>query len=263
MLFTEQHTQPTTAFQCQLHSIAHDVLSAHHGRNFQHINWLLSQAEGSMFKQQVGVFDMEERNGQTSIHIRHFGDNHETATSHSINLLVWKGHMRCLPRTNDTKPTAWRDRGEFVDTVSDRKWKLWSEAVGADPEDPAPMEIRACRSCRKLRRYVPIGTTYGYGHLGTGPGGAVTTEKNCWERVNPQSHFQKGDMDHQAQWIMFNRAWRPTSPVALQVKELFNGLEDEFSADQFSELAKRGAQSFVIKEEYIRRSAVRKNTGRG
>ena len=102
----EQHTQPTTAFQRQLRSIARDILSAHRDRNFQHLNWPLSQAEGGMCKQQAGDFDMEERIGQTYIHIRQFGDNRKTVMGHSINLLVWKGHMRFLLPTHDTKPTA-------------------------------------------------------------------------------------------------------------------------------------------------------------
>ena len=108
-------------------------------------------------------------------------------------------------------------------------------------EDPAPMEILACRPCRKLCRYLPVGTTSGNGHLGTVLGGAGTTEeKNWWKRGNPQTHFQKDDVNRHAQWGMYNRAWRSTSPVSLQIKAMFNGLEAAFSVGHVSELAKRG-----------------------
>lgn len=128
----------------KLHSIAHDITSANHDRDFQDLNLFLADAGGTIRQHQVRVFDMEERNGHLHIQIHQFGDDNQMPLDRSINVLVWNGQMRFFPPTADTWPTSWIDWAQFSDGVTNHRWTLWPDVLAVDDEAPQIMNIHPC-----------------------------------------------------------------------------------------------------------------------
>ena len=56
------------------------------------------------------IFDLEWRDDRTTINVHQFGDvDQNVGLGASINLMVWRGHMRFLLPAEDTRDTIWRD----------------------------------------------------------------------------------------------------------------------------------------------------------
>ena len=81
----------------KLYSLARDVMTPRHGRNFQYINLFLSGAETTLSEYVVRIFDSEWQNNQTIIKAHQFGDPGQvTGLETSTNLLVRRGNMWIL-----------------------------------------------------------------------------------------------------------------------------------------------------------------------
>ena len=114
-MFMKVREKPETKDGSKLFPIAHDVMSSHRGRNFQDVNLALSNTEISVDNRDVRILDLESRHNKTMIKVYQFGDMvQQTGLGMSINLLVWRGHMRFLLPPTDTRIANWMDLDAHV-----------------------------------------------------------------------------------------------------------------------------------------------------
>ena len=243
----ESRNTPTTILEGQLHSIAHDILSAHHGRNFQDSNLFLSNDGGDLWRHQVRVFDMEVGNGISHLQIHQFGDENHMPTDKRLNVLVWKCHMRFLYPMAYTRPTDWRDWPQFVDGVTNRAWALWSDLLAVADTTPQVVNVHPCTTCRKLCRYSQSTVRGDNDELEVDALCAGTTEMQRWGRVNPHTQFSVNDTERQAPWTHPDSNWRSTSSIPCHVDKLFDHAKEDFSAQQVAALSQSGDE--IVREQ--------------
>ena len=156
-LFTEHCPWPTTRSNAKLFSLAHDVMTAHHDRSFQDIQFFWSGAEVGIASRAVHVFDVETHGEITRINVRQFGagDSSNGGLDRVINLLVWRGHMRFMLPSTETRPTCWRDLSHQVGEIALHDWMPWNAFAHSDCGREGDIVLHPCRTCSKLCRYVP------------------------------------------------------------------------------------------------------------
>ena len=85
------------------------------------------------------------------------GPEQQTGMEMRIDLLVWRGHMRFLFPSTDTRPTSWRGRAQQVGEITIHEWPPWADTRSNDNEKPTGVDIYPCETCFKLRRFAPPG----------------------------------------------------------------------------------------------------------
>ena len=152
--FMTRCSQPRSESSAKLFSLAHDVMTASHDRNFQDIHLFLDGLDMGMHRQVVRIFDLEWRGNHTTINVHQFGDmDQQIGLDMSINLIVWRGHMRFLLPSADTRPTSWRDWQKKVSSVIIHDWAPWHQVLAEDTEQPRLIPLRPCSTCFKLCRF--------------------------------------------------------------------------------------------------------------
>ena len=90
-----------------MYSIARDVMSPHHGRNFQDMHLFLSHTRSRPGDRAIRISDLQPAIEKTHLAVYQFGPaSNGVGLEGCINLMVWKGHMRFRYPSSDTKPTA-------------------------------------------------------------------------------------------------------------------------------------------------------------
>ena len=78
----------------------------------------------------VRIFDLEGRDQRTVVTVHQFGDvDQKVPLNESLNLMVWRGHMRFLLPTEDTRATSWRGWQQQVDVVLVHPWVTWNQVM--------------------------------------------------------------------------------------------------------------------------------------
>ena len=119
-------TLPRTNVSGKLFPPAHDVRTTNHDRSFQDIHVFLSGSDLALHNHFVRVFDLEWRGDHTAIRAHQFGDpNLQVGWDMRINLVAWRGHMRFLYPSTDTRATNWRDWQQQIGHVTVHAWTPW------------------------------------------------------------------------------------------------------------------------------------------
>ena len=83
-----------------------------------------------MSNPEVGIFALRRQDRQTNIRVHQFGDLEQLAgLESSIDLLVWRGHVRFSMPPTDAELTSWRD---------------WEQQVGGSFYMIGPRETLYC-----------------------------------------------------------------------------------------------------------------------
>ena len=152
--FVGKHDYPQTSGEAKLYSIAHDIMSAHHDRNFQDLHLLYSSTQGWPMEHVLRIFDLEQVDGTARALVYQFGPADTVCNlDEIINLAVWRGHMRFLYPPSTTRPTAWRDWEGQVNQIAKQEWCSWSERMGRDRTSQQVIDLYPCRICAKPCRF--------------------------------------------------------------------------------------------------------------
>ena len=151
--FVEKHEYPKTKGEEKLYSIAHDITSAHHDRNFQDVHLFYTSTQGWPLKQVLRIFDLEQADGTTRALIYQFGPTAATCNPDmSINMAVWRGQMRFLYPSSHTRPTSWRDWAEQASQIVSHAWCSWSEWLKQDQSPHQFIDLQPCQICSRRCR---------------------------------------------------------------------------------------------------------------
>ena len=259
--FVSTVKKPQTQREHELWSVAHDVMTPNHDRQFRELSAFLPTCL-LRNEEVLRIYDIEECDGKIRANAHVYGKEHHSSIEQDLTLCVWNGHMRCLFPTSITAADNWKTWASYVDTVFSYEWEEWSVHLEQDESAVTVYTLEPCGVFQQLTRIPRPNVFSPTGHEEPEYSATTSDWRNEWNpwvfssMAQPtntpllqQTNDAKGigplspDQQRRLGWDYMpdcTHEWRQCGPLAECSSRYFEGVQTGFSLDGLQGLALRG-----------------------